>query len=69
MATLTLDGKEFVYVLGGQHFNDVVVNFRKSVEMLTDKGWVFKRDMLTARTLFTATVVNNHIYAVGGFKA
>jgi len=69
MAVVEVDGHERVYAIGGQHFNDVATTFSKTMEVYNDtKGWDFVTDMVSPRTLFTATTIDGKIYAVGGFS-
>lgn len=56
------------YVIGGQHFDENRTAFLNSVERLTENGWVEAPAMLTSRSMFSATVVGDGIYAVGGFS-
>lgn len=72
MATLTITGEEgleeWVYAIGGQHFDDIRTVFRQSVEQYNiNQGWQYAAPMISPRSLFTTTVVKDHIYAIGGF--
>ena len=65
-ASAVVDGK--IYVIGGGGSSALWGSFRRAVEVYdpTTDTWTKKADMPTARIMFSTSVVDGKIYAIGG---